>query len=70
MSDLTAMEYVIRELKNMNSNLSGLNDSMSRIATALEERNDETNWDYDIHSELEKIRKAMEFIGSVQDERL
>lgn len=58
MSDLTPMEYVIRELKTMNSQLDALNGNMSRIANALEEKNVQ-NYDYEISKSLEKIKTAL-----------
>lgn len=58
MSDLTPMEYVIRELKTMNTQLDALNGNMSRIASALEESNVQS-CQFEISETLVKIKSAL-----------
>lgn len=61
-------------LHRINNNLSALAGSMDSAACALQSIDSrierEGKWDYEIKNELSNIVSSLNFIGSVQDERL
>lgn len=67
----TCMLMTLREIK---SHLGDIANSSSIIAKELKQMNeytgDDTDWSYDIHSDLKNISDSLARIYQIQDERL
>lgn len=65
-------QCLLMTLKDIKSQLNGINDGLYSISNQLKQLNEsyEEDWTYNIHTDLQKIGDSLEKIYQIQDERL
>ena len=60
-------QCMVMTLKDIKSQLSGINDGLYSISNQLKtfNENHEVDWTYDIHKDLEGVNKSLELIHDI-----